>query len=151
MTAPLASDFLEKVTVDILERAAYVFADLPEDEPALLGAALVARLDFSGPQQGAVTLATTPSLAGDIAANMLGEEPGGAAATAGARDALAELLNVLSGALMVQLFGSREVCTLGMPQVRDAEGWDIEPGSTVAAWLLVEGAPMAVSVKLGRG
>jgi hypothetical protein len=141
---------LEATSQKILEETAFVWTDLATLPVDWGSEALAARLEFSGPGRGWVELVTTQRLARTIAANMLGlddgeVEPGAPEQAAG------ELLNILAGALVVQVFGSQEVCSLGIPEVRRVAAPAPPPGATTATTLLSEeGEPFELAIFVDR-
>lgn len=102
----------------ILERQAYLFA-----EPLPAGGFrpeacdyLAATLVFDGPVRGGALAAFPEALARELAANLLGSEPGDAAAAEHAADALGEFLNVACGHLLSNLFGTGPAFDLAAPR-----------------------------------
>jgi len=63
---------------------------------------------FSGPRTGALGVATTPTLARQMAANLFSLEPA-AVTAAQAEDALKELLNVACGDYLHELEGNEPI------------------------------------------
>jgi hypothetical protein len=113
---------LAKVTVEILERFAFLLGDPAEAEapPALPAAAWLATLQFAGPRRGTLGLATTPALARQMAANLFGREPG-EISDEEAVDALKELLNVTCGDYLHELEGNEPLYDLAAPAVLPAD------------------------------
>lgn len=110
------TDLVRETAIRILEEAAFVFAETaPEADGTALDLAVA--IEFAGPGKGRIVLASTRDFAADLAANMLGTEPGDPAALADAEAALAELLNIFAGSLVCELFGSATVCHLGIPSL----------------------------------
>lgn len=110
-------ELVEGIASRILEETAFVFVE--EGATATGGIDLAVAIDFVGPKQGRIVLASTRTLAAEVAANMLGldpDEPDSVADT-DAEGALAELLNIFAGSLVCELFGSQTVCHLGIPSV----------------------------------
>jgi len=103
----------------ILEQQAFLFADpLPEGGfKAGGGEYLAASLVFEGPSRGGALAAVPESLARELAANLLGAEPGDETAAEHAADALGEFLNVACGHLLTTLFGTGPVFNLGAPRI----------------------------------
>src|SRR6266568_2074259 len=94
--AELDLELLSGQTVRVLEEAAFAFLEPTARPPAYAGDAVVARLSWGGPAGGELTLAADPTLACELAANLLGEDDP-AAAAGRADEAIGELLNMLAG------------------------------------------------------
>ncbi len=119
----------------ILEEAAFIFAAPARRKPEWTGPLAEAELAFEGPETGILCLRTTPDFGAVVAANLMGIETDEPEATAQALPALGELLNMIAGAALAEVFGTRETCRLGIPRVRLVEA---EPGSADAVYLLCD-------------
>ncbi len=109
-TPALLTDILGQV----LQESAFIFAE-PDDEPsAWPRPVLTALIAFESTRGGTLRLVTTPAASAEIAANMLGIDPGQEADENG-RAAVAELLNVLGGAFVTRYFGTAVPSQLGLP------------------------------------
>ena len=116
-----------------------MIAEPQEAPPRFSGRVLEARMSFQGPRAGELRLVTGAELASTVAANLLGEDEGTDAA-ARATDALGELLNMIVGTFVVELFGDTTPCKLGLPRVREigpADG-EAEPTAACTAHLVEE-------------
>jgi hypothetical protein len=114
-------ELLSQVTSQVLEEAAFLFLEPADRPPPFVGELLEGRIRFRGPGgEGELLLATTAEVSESLAANLLGLEPGAEDTAAQARDALGEIVNIIGGALIEQLFGSAP-CSLGLPQVASVE------------------------------
>jgi CheY-specific phosphatase CheX len=118
MPAELSASLLEVILRRTLEEAAFVYFEPGEASPEADGPVLEARLRYAGDHEGELRLAVSESFASTLAANMLGEEEGGAEVTGDDRDAVGELLNMIAGALVLEVFGRYARCALDIPQVR---------------------------------
>lgn len=117
MSTPLTPELLHRTAATTLRDAAFFFTQ-PMTEPlAWPKRVLVARLSFDGTQKGVMRLVVTPAFGIELAANLLGIDPGDVNAAAEARAAVGELLNMICGALVAQWFGTDVVCQLGIPEV----------------------------------
>lgn len=115
--AELTAELLTQVLAHTLEEAAFVFAE-PTDQPPPHEEPLIeARLKYHGEHEAELVLATSGRFAATIAANLLGEDEGGADVIGDDHDALGELLNMIAGALVAELFGPDSRCRLGLPAV----------------------------------
>lgn len=153
MTRPTEAQ-LAGVLGRTLDEAAFVFTE-PAAAPApFAGKLLEARIRYEGPASGELCLATGPELAGVLAANLLGAEEGDVT-PALQRDAVGELLNMVVGMLVAEVFGDASRCRLGVPQVRELAASAYEASEKewlCAAHLLEEGGRrIDLSLRAGAG
>jgi hypothetical protein len=155
MTAEPSAELLADTLGRTLEEAAFVFAEPDEAGAPLDEALLEARLAYVGPHEGELSLSAPRSFAATLAANLLGEDEGGAAATGDDEDAMGELLNMVAGAWVAEVFGDSARCLLGLPRVRPvdaAERAGALAAADVAATLVEEeGRRIDLSLHLARG
>jgi len=155
MTAEPSAELLADTLGRTLEEAAFVFAERDEAGAPLDDALLEARLAYVGPHEGELSLSAPRSFAATLAANLLGEDEGGAAATGDDEDAMGELLNMVAGAWVAEVFGDSARCLLGLPRVRAvdaAERAGALAAADVAATLVEEeGRRIDLSLHLARG
>lgn len=149
------AEVLARTLSQVLEEAAFLFAEPSEDPPPLAGAVLQARLSFMGDHEGELVLAAGPELCATLAANLLGEDEGGAATTGDDEDAVGELLNMVAGALLVELYGPDAQCLLGLPRVEHVapaqhEG-ELSRADAVATMVEEEGRRIDLSARLTGG
>ena len=113
---------LGEVTVEILERYAFMLGDPPEAGTvlALPEIAWIATMTYTGPRCGGIGLATTPALAHQMAANLFGRELG-ENTDEEADDALKEFLNVTCGDYLHALAGNEPIYDLSAPAVVTAD------------------------------
>ncbi len=119
--AELDLELLSGQTVRVLEEAAFAFLEPTARPPAYAGDAVVARLSWGGPAGGELTLAADPTLACELAANLLGEDDP-AAAAGRADEAIGELLNMLAGGFLAEVEVAGAPATLGLPRVERLGG-----------------------------
>jgi hypothetical protein len=119
-------ELLARALGSTLEEAAFVFTEAGSPPPPFDGKVLEARITYQGPRTGELRLTTGRGMASTLAANLLGEEEGEEVERRGA-DAIGELLNMLVGSLVVELFGDDTRCRLGVPRVEERE-----PGAYLA-------------------
>lgn len=113
-TPALLADLLGSVLAD----AAFVAVE-PAEEPATWPAPLYeAEIHFESVRGGSVRLVAPARCAVELAANMLGVDRTDPEAESHGRDAMAELVNVLGGSLVVRLYGPRAPNQLGFPATR---------------------------------
>jgi len=135
--AEIAPERLAELVARTLEDAAFVFTEPADPSAPLEAPALQARLDFEGPSRGELSLTTTPAVARSLAANLLGLEPGDRDIELRAGDALGEIVNMLAGAVVLELFGPAAQVRIGVPAVRElAEA--PAPGAGTSASLATE-------------
>jgi CheY-specific phosphatase CheX len=155
MPAELSSSLLEVILRRTLEEAAFVYFEPGEVSVEAEGPVLEARLRYAGDDEGELRLALSESFASTLAANMLGEEEGGAAVTGDDRDAVGELLNMIAGALVLEVFGRYARCALDIPQVRrvgvDEHRRALEQADVSVGLLDEEGHRVHLSATSGKG
>jgi hypothetical protein len=148
----LDAERLAAVVVRTLEDAAFVLAEAGgEGVEPFDGDVLEARLGWSGGEPGELRLAVAPTLAVSLAANLLGvdEAPGRG------EDALGELVNMATGALVAELFGDADPPRLELPRVVRLRAADYEAergeAATVAALVEEEGRRIEARVVRREG
>jgi hypothetical protein len=151
----ISREMLEGVLVRTLEEATFVFAEATDDPPPHEGILVEARLGYAGPQQGELTLVAPAGLAATLAANLLGEDEGGASTTGDDLDAIGELLNMIAGIVVAELFGEGGSCQLGLPRVRritpDAQARTLATATAAATLVEEEGRRIDLAVRVGGG
>ena len=155
MPAELSPALLAQSLARTLEEAAFVFAESTDDPPPFEGDVIEARLAYSGGHTGELVLASPRDLAATLAANLLGEDEGGASVTGDDLDALGELLNMLAGALVAELFGPEAGCKLGLPHVRsvsaEEHARELAAARAVATLVEEEGRRIDLSATVTAG
>jgi CheY-specific phosphatase CheX len=107
---------LTDTVTDVLDRFSFMFADPPEEAyEEWEGEYYHAAITFKGPYHGAVNITAPEPLCREIAANVLGELDPDELAPETAGDALKELLNIVCGELVAELFGKAVVIDLTVP------------------------------------
>ncbi len=141
-------ELLTDILGSVLQESAFIFAE-PEDEPpAWQGEVLAARIAFESTRGGTLRMLTTPAGAAEIAANMLGIDPGEEARQNG-RAAFSELLNVVGGAFLTRYFGVAVPSQLGLPATELHAGPAPAARRTCAAAVRLEsGEPLLVELDL---
>ncbi len=133
-------ELLAETLGSTLEEAAFVFTEPREGPLPFAGEILEARIAYRGPSSGELRLVADAGLAATLAANLLGEDEGEASPERSS-DALGELLNMVVGAWVHQLFGAQARCRLGVPLVRRltaAEAAAGPSGASCVAHLVAE-------------
>jgi hypothetical protein len=155
MPAEMSPSLLAQSLGHTLEEAAFVFAEVTDDPPPFEGDVIEARLAYSGAHAGELLLASPEGLAATLAANLLGEEEGGASVTGDDLDALGELLNMVAGSLVLELFGPEAGCKLGLPRVRrvsaEEHGRALAKADAVATMVEEEGRRIDLSASITAG
>jgi hypothetical protein len=155
MPAEMSPDLLAQHLGAVLEEAAFVFAEASEDAPPFGDDVIEARLAFSGALECELVLASEATFAATLAANLLGEEEGGASVTGDDEDAVGELLNMIAGAVAAELCGPEERCVLGLPRVRRLAAEEyasaLEGADAVATMVEEEGRRIDLSASVGGG
>ncbi len=105
------------MTIEALERTAFVLAELAEDgtEAGLPTAERFARIEYSGPTSGFVYIAASNGFVEELAASLLGVEAE-EIEEAQCLDALRELANIVGGSVVLELGGTERLHSLGLPE-----------------------------------
>jgi hypothetical protein len=112
-----SSEFLAEATVSALERTAMVLAELADDVDDHEPATAFARIAYSGPSKGALTLAATEGFMRELASSLLGVEPDEVEVDVQGIDALKEMANILGGSVIVAMSGESCDFSLGLPGI----------------------------------
>jgi hypothetical protein len=135
----------------VLEDAAFIFTDLLDaaDRPAA-GAwqAEGVSLSFKGKACGELRMWVSREFALLAAGNMLGIEAGEAGAAEKGLDALKELLNIIVGNFITEVYGVEPVFDLGLPQRIDLPRLKADLSHPAAVWLQAEGCAVLVVVEI---
>jgi two-component system chemotaxis response regulator CheY len=148
------SEMIDSVFSDVLERFAFMFADVARESDVLApqGDLAAARITFSGAASGTLLLAAPMGLAAEMAANVLGLEPGDTSATLRGPDTLGEVLNMTCGHLATALEadGPTDLRPPTVSLIGSGE-WAALTADPTARFFLVEDQPviLAASVRTG--
>lgn len=145
-------DLFEQVSQTIgrvLEDAVFVFTDAlsEEDVPKLEGwDARGVELNFTGEHSGKIRMWAGEGFLRLTAANMLGVDEDDADPDQKGTDALKELLNMIVGNVLTDVYGQEPVFNLGLPGVLD-------PGQLIELdgrrlWVNADGHPVLFVVKM---
>lgn len=115
----IAEDILCNVSIHVLENHAFIFPEREElDASYAAGSELLrARVRFRGAVSGELALCVPCGLANEIAADILGVDPGAGEAAALIKDAVGELANVLCGNVLTASAVKDQVLDFAAPQV----------------------------------
>jgi hypothetical protein len=142
------STLLEEVLGQVLQDAAFVFAE-PAEEPEAWGSPLYAvKLAFESVRGGELRLTAGRGAAVEIAANMLGLDASDPEAAEQGRAALGELLNVIGGAFVTRFFGTKVPSQLGLPIVDEVGAPVAGPRTCAAAVRTETGEPVLLELDL---
>jgi len=142
------SELLTDILGSVLQESAFIFAEPDEEPEGWVGEVLTARIAFESTQGGSLRLVTSPRAAAEVAANMLGIDPGEEADASG-RAAISELLNVLGGAFLTRFFGAAVPSQLGLPATSVSASPEPAPHRTCAAAVRLEsGEPLVLELDL---
>ena len=107
-----------------------------------------ATLQFSGLRSGRLEVSASRELTLAITADMLGVDLQDPDVGKLADGALAELTNVVAGALVAKLFGTECLCELGIPVVEHAAPTERLLATTELTLVDMEGRPIDVRISL---
>ncbi len=142
------------VLLEVLEKQAFLFVDPGEDpDLASVDVYLAASVGFAGAAAGRVSLAVPSAMAAELASNFLGCEPDDPAAAAQAADACKEILNIVCGHILTELYGPTPVFDLGDLEAgplaaTEAADWSAAEGGMAFS---VEGSPVLLRVDIPGG
>ena len=147
-----SADVLTEVFVDVLEKVAFMFAELPEDDQEFdaPGDCVKVSMSFQGRACGNLSLTAPEPLCVSLAANVLGVDEDDDQAKEGGFDALKELLNVICGNLMTTLMGEDQAFDLSVPSIEHVGQVDWEelakaPGAIL--FVVDDESPMLVQLQ----
>jgi len=112
---------LNTVVCHVLEQTAFLFpepADLADGISFDGREYLSASLPFSGDHTGCVVLVMPVEMSRELAANLLGEDDDVDISPEKQYDAAKEILNIIVGQLLIQLYGDKALFDLTPPKVK---------------------------------
>lgn len=136
MSNEMTLDVLGETVIDVLQEAAFIFAEPIEEATNDSSIKFIAKLGFTGPSSGQMFLLCSRNLATEFAANLLGIEPDDPEAESKGRDAVGEVLNIVGGALLARWFGLSGNFEMGVPNVKELKADDVA-GETANASLVL--------------
>lgn len=151
MSETMVADTLSQVSSRILEDAAFVFTDLldPQQRPDVDSwSAEGASLEFSGEKKGVLHMWASEGFARYAAANMLGIDEDAEDAGQKGMDALKELLNMVVGNFLTDLYGEEPIFDLGLPEPLPREALAGDVASEQGVWLEAEGNAVLFTVTI---
>ena len=141
-------ELLADVLGAVLQDSAFIFAEPMEEEPEWTPPVFAAEIGFESVRNGVLRLVTNPRGAVEVAANMLGVDPGDPEAEAQGRSALAEILNVVGGAFLNRFFGGKVPSQLGLPKTVVLSDLPATAAPCVATLQLESGDPVRIEIEL---
>ena len=118
---------LAEVTIDTLEKLAFLFASPVEAPPEVEESNLATvRVEFTGAFAGGMEMSLSGPVLSELAANMLGAMEGEALTPDEQQDALKELVNVICGNLLPAIGGDNAEFNIHAPQAvpKDRPAWE---------------------------
>jgi hypothetical protein len=100
----------------VLQDAAFMFVEPTEEAVEWEAQVFAATIAFESVRGGLLRLTAALPVGYELAANMLGTDPGDPEAEENGRAAVSEILNVIGGAFLVRFFGTKVPSQLGLPQ-----------------------------------
>lgn len=147
MLLETSNQTVEQALSEALETMAFITPLPPEDNSAPAGPAVLTRIEFRGPRDGALELVTPDAFGAMLAANLLGVEPTDPDAKRKTEDAVRELLNVTCGSLLRNSGATAAgFVEMNVPTQRpfDLSGWDAFAASDAAVVVDADGQKIAV-------
>ena len=111
-------EIMSKVTIDTLEKLAFMFAfpgEGEEDHPR--DSMVTGSVSFTGPFSGTLVMTISIEVLQELAANMLGLDDGEETTEDDRSDALKETMNVICGNLLPAIAGDEVIFDIGVPGV----------------------------------
>jgi chemotaxis protein CheY-P-specific phosphatase CheC len=145
MDNPQKKAILRTVVTRVLEDASFVFTD---DLPAALNAGAApdqvqgVSLSFAGASSGSFRLWGGAAFAALLSANMTGIDAAQPEAREKGIDAMKEILNIIAGNALTELFGSVAVFNLGIPANADPAQFAMDRTRSDGVWLMAEEHPL---------
>lgn len=134
------SDTLERITIDALERTAFVLVD-PCAPDATIAPTHFAQVRFSGPANGALIVGASDGFLRELASSLLGINPEDIEVESEGLDAIRELANILGGSVLHDIGGQQSEFSLGLPTMVDA----MAESDGATCWFVCEGESLTVS------
>jgi CheY-specific phosphatase CheX len=146
-----ADSRLAEVTIDTLEKLAFLFASPVEAPPAVEERTFsTVRVDFAGAFSGGMEVSLSGPVLAELAANMLGAMEGETLSAGEQQDALKELANVICGNVLPMLVGHEAEFNIQAPYLipADRQEWKAPEAS---CHLVLENGICRVRVKVDGG
>jgi CheY-specific phosphatase CheX len=116
----------------VMESLAFYFMDpvdsqLANMEDEIQTPYLCVSMRFEGPHGGLFDLYIPKGMMQTISANMLGVDESDATAISQQQDAVCELLNVICGQTITEIWGTNQIFDLRIPEIRSVDQQQIKP------------------------
>jgi chemotaxis protein CheY-P-specific phosphatase CheC len=137
---------VEQALSEALETMAFITPLPPEDAAAPAGPAVLTRIEFRGPLEGALEVVAPDLFGAALAANLLGVDPTDPDAKLKGSDALRELLNIACGTLLRSTGATASgLLSMGVPtqDAFDLAEWDAFVKSDAAVVVDADGQKIA--------
>jgi hypothetical protein len=109
---------LNAIFSDVLSSLAFMLNDDGPIKPIPGAQWLEASISYYGPFNGTLFLRTCKGFSIELAANLLGVDPGDEAAEIQAEDAITEFMNIICGQFITTWYGSEQTFNLSIPTMR---------------------------------
>lgn len=113
---------LANLAIEALERTAFVVAELADEDfvDDLPSCEWYTRIQYTGPQCGAIYLAGSTGFLLELAASLLGVDADSVQAEQEGLDALHEMTNIVGGSVVTTIGGDHCELSLGLPSRAEA-------------------------------
>ncbi len=143
---------VETVFAEVLENLAFMFAD-PSEKEALddeNSEFIQTSILFTGHKEGKLKIIVPVNVAKELAGNILGIDTDDEIVEADYTDALDELMNVVCGNVLTELYGIEPIFNLSIPQAGsfDPDKWQAELDKSTVAAMNVDGDPVLLEFDL---
>jgi CheY-specific phosphatase CheX len=115
MSKPNLMEIMNETVMNVLEHMAFVFpepADMTSGVPFEDFEYVLVGLNFVGDHKGEIKMIIPVDFCAELSANLLGEEIGDMTAEENNFDAVKELLNIVSGQLLLNVYGEKALFSL---------------------------------------
>jgi CheY-specific phosphatase CheX len=145
---------LFEVLEHVLEQFAFAFCEIVDkDKVSDIPQEMIhSSLSFKGPYSGEIALVLSLDLCIELAGNVLGMDPGDEGVEDYGQDSLKELLNVLIGNLLTELYGEDAFFDFATPHNKclDKDAWDALVADPSSLTMTIEDAPALLYFKIDK-
>lgn len=142
----MAAARLNAIVTTALERSAFVFAEPagPGDLAVLPDCAGFAMIRTAGSVPGELHVGASEGFLRELAASLLGVDPGDVNPEEEGADALREMANMIAGSVTLELDGENRAFSLGLPEPADRARFDAAARVGQVTTLVTNGEPFRV-------
>jgi CheY-specific phosphatase CheX len=133
---------LAEMVLSLLERTAMVLAEPVAEGDECPEPTRFARIAYWGPSRGTLVLGADDGILREVAASLLGVEPGEIEIERDGNDALKEIANTVAGSVILALSGERCEYSLGLPELVSPA--DVPETADAACSVAAEGGALRV-------